>query len=82
MSVRMTWRLGRREPELRSASGGLTVAIHHHSNFLPRLRNAATDIYVYSLYSTRAYFGGAMVPHSLHFLRFSSVIHASMYGLS
>ena len=23
-----------------------------------------------------------MVPHSLHFLRFSSVIHASMYGLS
>lgn len=29
-----------------------------------------------------AYFGGAMVPHSLHFLRFSSAIHAWMYGLS
>lgn len=28
------------------------------------------------------YFGGAMVPHSLHFLRFSSAIHAWMYGLS
>jgi hypothetical protein len=30
----------------------------------------------------RPYFGGAIVPHSLHFLRFSSAIHALTYVVS
>ena len=29
-----------------------------------------------------AYLGGAITPHSLHLLRFSSAIHALIYGLS